>query len=69
MEVKVNIKEVNRQIEKLIERKQNVTSAEIPEILRDSFFKYMFGKTVQKKDNTIFYYYADFIRWVRKIYG
>jgi len=66
--IKVDVDAINAQLERLIERKTDVTLEEIPEYLQPDFSKFMYGKTVVKKDETIFYYYHDFIKWIKKLY-
>lgn len=66
--MKVDVDAINAQLEMLIERKTDVTLEEIPEYLKPDFSKFMYGKTVVKRGETIFYYYHDFINWIKKLY-
>lgn len=66
MLVKIDIKAVNNQLEKLIERRSDVLFEEIPDVLKKDFSEFMLGQTITKKEEKLYYHYRDFLNWLGK---
>ena len=66
--IKIDIREANEQLSRLVSIGKDVAIDQIPEQLREGFIKDIAGKTVYRKSGRVLVNYEDFLSWIKDKY-
>lgn len=66
--IKINIREINEELSRLVSDGKDVPIDEIPQQIREGFIKDIAGKTIYKKFDRVWVNYVDFLSWVKAKY-